>query len=231
MRRKKLIVVLLLMTTLTGCIQKFDYSEEQTDAAAEYMAGLMLKYDSEYKADLIEMQDIVAQQEENATPTPSAIQNSTTDQNTSTSDMTGEPKKEYTLTEVINEEGFDLQYTGYNVTDIYPEDATDVYFSIPAREGNQLVVLSFLLKNKLDKKNTLDLTQADVTYQLDVNVGTIYEPPFALLENNLKLIKMTLKAKEEKEVILIFEVKKDAEMKDINLMVTRGNKSEIIEIK
>jgi len=231
LRRKKLIVVLLLMTTLTGCIQKFDYSEEQTDTAAEYMAGLMLKYDTTYKAGLVEMKDIVAEQEANATPTPNAIPNSTGDQNTSASDLTDAPKKEYTLTQVIGEEGFDLQYTGYIVADTYPEDATDAYFSIPAREGNQLVVLSFQLKNKLDKKNTLDLTQADITYQLDVNVGTVYEPPFALLENNLKLIDMTLKAKEEKEVILIFEVKKDVVMNNINLMVTRDTKSEIIEIK
>jgi hypothetical protein len=93
------------------------------------------------------------------------------------------------------------------------------------------MVLSFLLKNTLDKENNLNLTKADIVYKLDVNVGTIYEPPFALLENNLKLIDLTLKSSETKPVVLIFEIKKDVEMKDVNLMVTRDNRSVIIKIK
>lgn len=235
MRRYKLIVVLLLLTTLTGCIQKYEYSEEQTNAAAEYIAGLMLSYD-DYNT-LISVEEIVKRQEAEAaeavTPTPSGSQ----DTNSNQGDTTANPSsptgvaKDYTLTEVIGEKGFDIQYESYVIVDSYPEDVTDAYFSITPREGNQLVVLSFLLKNKLNKENNLNLTQADILYQLDVNVGTIYEPPFALLENNLKLIDMSLKAEEEKPVVLIFEVKRDIVMTDINLMVTRDNKSEIIEIK
>ena len=93
------------------------------------------------------------------------------------------------------------------------------------------MVLNFMLKNTLDKENKLNLTKANIKYQLDVNVGTIYEPPFALLENNLKLIDLTLKAGEEKPVVLIFELKKDDKISDVNLMITRDNRSEIIIVK
>lgn len=227
MRHYKLVVILLLMVTLTGCMPKYEYTDDQTDAAAEYMAGLILKYDNDYHSALMSMDDIVAI----ATPTPGTAQNAVDGQAEVTVSPTVVPEPNYTLSEVIDEKGFDLTYTGYDVLDSYPEDVAEAYFSISAREGNQLIVLTFQLKNKLDKKNNLNLTKADISYQLDVNVGTIYEPPFALLENNLKLIDITLKAKEEKTVVLIFEVKKDVEMKNINLMVTRDERSEIIEIK
>ncbi len=235
MRRYKLIVVLLLMTTLTGCIQKFEYSEQQSDAAAEYIAGVILKNDKEYTAKLVSLERIIEKQGAEAaaaTPTPVNTQDANSEQGqTTTSTVTIAPEKDYTLTEVIGEEGFEIEYQEFAVTESYPEDAIDAYFSITPRPGYQLMVLSFMLKNTLDKEHNLNLTKADILYQLDVNVGTIYEPPFALLENNLKLIDLTLKASEEKPVVLIFEVKKDVDMTDVNLMVTRDKRSEIIKIK
>ncbi len=237
MRRYKLIAILLLLTTLTGCIQKFEYSEQQSDAAAEYIAGVMLKYDKEYTADLVSYEKVIEKQEAEAaaiaTPVPVNSLNTNSEQGqTTTSAVTVTPEKDYTLTEVIGEEGFEIEYQEFVVAESYPEDATETYFLItPSRSDYQLMVLSFMLKNTLDKENNLNLTKADIGYQLDVNVGTLYEPPFALLENNLKLIDLTLKAGEERPVVLIFEIKKDVEMTDINLMVTRDNRSEIIKIK
>lgn len=232
MRRCKLIVALLLLTTLTGCIQKLEYSEAQTDAAAEYIAGLMLKNDKQYEANLVSMEKLVVTHTTTATPTPASSQNTEPTQGqTELPAVSTAPEKEYTLTEVISEKGFEIQYTDYDIMESYPEDVTDAYFTITPRSGYHLMVLSFVLRNTQDKENNLNLTKANVGYQLDVNVGTIYEPPFALLENNLKLIDLTLKAGEEKPVVLIFEIKKDTQVKEANLMVSRDNRTEIIEIK
>ena len=236
MRRYKLIVVMLLITSLTGCIQEFEYSEQQTDAAAEYIAGLILENDKTYKADLVSMAKIIESQKAAAeavvTPTPVITQSGNSQQEqVNDSTATSSPEKDYTLTEVIGGEGFEIEYVDYILAESYPEGASDGVFSIPSRSGYQLMVLNFKLKNTLDKNNNLNLIKADVLYQLDVNIGTIYEPPFALLENNLKLIDLTLKAGEEKPVVLIFEIKKEVELIDVNLMVTRDKRSEIIKIK
>ena len=234
MRPYMLIVVLLLMTTLTGCIQKYEYSEEQTDATAEYIAGLMLKNDKEYKASLLPMEGLIVKNETPApeviTPTPVGSTNTGSGQSNNQPTPTVTPL-DYTLTEVIGEKGFEFEYKDYIITESYPEDASNAYFSITPRDGYQLIVLNFNLKNTLNKDNRLNLTKAEIEYQLDVNLGTIYVPPFALLENNLKLIDITLKAQEEKSMVLIFEIKKDTTLNDINLMVSRDNRSEIIEIK
>ena len=235
MRRQKLMVILLAMTTLTGCIQKYEYTEEQTDAAAEFMAGLLLKSDDRYKADLLTVDEIMENQAGAVTVTPipgtspGGVDNQ---EDTGLSPIEGEkPQKEYTLSEVIGEKGFSLEYTSYIIAESYPEDPAETYFSITPRKGNQLIVLSFMLTNELKKNNNLNLTQADIKYQLYINSKSVYEPPFALLENNLKLIDITLREGEVKPVVLIFEVEKDMEMKDISLKVTREKRSEVIEIK
>lgn len=235
MRRRKLIVILLVMSTLTGCIQEFKYTEEQSDAAAEYMAGVLLKNDDSYKADLLDMDEIIENQAGTATATPAPESSSgeaNGQEDTDASSIEEEkPQKNYTLSEVIGEKGFSLEYTDYIIAESYPEDPSETYFSITPRRGNQLVVLSFLLTNELKKDNNLNLTQSDIKYQLYIDSKTVYEPPFALLENNLKLIDITLREKEVKPVVLIFEVEKDIQMTDIILKVTREDRSAVIDIK
>ncbi|MDF2485339.1 MAG: hypothetical protein K0R46_1507, partial [Herbinix sp.] len=122
MRRYKLIVVMLLMTTLTGCIQKYEYSEDQTGAAAEYIAGLMLSYD-DYNT-LVSIEEIVKRQEakaaeEAATVSPAVSQDTNSDQEVTTVNLSSptEVVKAYTLSEVIGEKGFEVKYESYIIAD------------------------------------------------------------------------------------------------------------------
>ncbi len=235
MRRYMLIPIILLMTTLTGCVHKYEYTDQQSDAAAEYIAGVVLKNDKSYEAELVSFEKIIEKQEAEVgavIPEPEDTQNLPSDQeNIAAPAVTKSPVKDFTLTEVINEKGFEIEYSDFIVTESYPEDATEAYFLITARPDNKLVVLSFKLKNTQDKNNRLNLTKSNIVYQLDVNDGTIYEPPFVLLENNLKLIDLKLKAGEEKSVVLIFEVKKATDLAYANLVITRDNRSETIKVK
>lgn len=235
MRRYKLVAVLLLITTLTGCVQKYDYSEQQLDSASEYIAAVILRNDRNYTSKLGSFNKIIEMRGKKAAaaaPTQTGIDKVDADTEIKTASFdVADPKRDYTLTEVLGEDGFELEYTSYVIADSYPEDSAEAYFMITPRPEHQLVVASFMLKNTLNKNNNLNLTKANILYQLDVNEGTIYTPTFALVENNLKLIDVALKAKEEKPAVLIFEVKKDIDMKDINLMVTRDDRSETIKVK
>ncbi len=227
MKRQKLMVILLVMTTLTGCVQRLEYTEEQTDTAAEYMAGLLLKSDKNHKVSLLTMDEIIVNKLEE-------VQDSDTGEaagDSNTFEEGDKAQEHYTLTEVIGEKDFSLKYEKYLVTESYPEDPSSSYFSINARPGNQLIVLSFILTNESKKDNNLKLSQVPIKYQLYINSDKIYEPPFALLENNLKLLDITLEKGKSEEVVLIFEVTKDAKMKDISLKVTRDERSETIKIK
>ena len=237
MKRLKLVLVLLLSFSLTGCIQKYTVTEEQDDAVAEYMAGLLLNNDEDYDQELIPMEEISADNpaadntasEENKI-TPTVAPDATNEDNPSNSDST-DNQKEYTISEVIGTENFDIQYKDYKLTETYPEDPESAYFSLNSRPGYQLLVVIFSVKNKADKDEAFDLSKSGVEYQLDINVGTIYKPQFTLLENDLRYIDVTIKGGDTIEAYLVFEVSKDLEISNINLLVSKDSRSEIVEIK
>ncbi len=231
MKRARILIVLLLMFSLTGCIKEYSYTEEQSDSAAEYMAGKLLEQDKYYHEALLPIEEASVEPTVAVTPTGAPIQKADTNLSSTDGTVTSEPKKDYTLSEVIGADDFDLQYEGYDITDGYPEETTDSYFTVTPRQGNQLAVVTFRLKNVTSKKKTLNLTKADIQFQLDINVGTVYEPSLSLIENDLQYIDISLKGKEEKQVLLIFEIKKEKEISDINLMVSQGEKSAIIVLK
>jgi hypothetical protein len=222
------------MFTLTGCIQEYKVTEKQNDATAEYMAGLLLKYDEDYEQDLPSqneiMEDEVALEEVDTTGLSTTL-SPTKDTATNAEGKEEDAKKDYTLTEVIGAENFEIEYTGYKVAESYPEDAQSAYFSITPRDENHLIVASFLVKNKSNKEKKLNLSKAKIQYQLDINVGTVYKPSLTLLENDLQYIDIKIPGGKAEPVLLIFEVSKGTDMSDINLMVSNDNKTEIVKIK
>jgi hypothetical protein len=233
MKRMKLLIIILFVFTLTGCIQEYNVTDQQSDAASEYMASLLLKYDERYEQDLISKDRILADEianeiEDANSPSPTLSPKSDTN---NTEDQGAANQENYTLTEVIGEKNFEIEYTGYIVTETYPENSESAYFSLSAYEGNQLLVTSFVVKNKSKKEKTLNLSKAEILYQLNINVGAVYKPSLTLLENDLQYIDVAIAGEKSETVLLIFEVSKKVEMSNINLLITKDGKSEIIEIK
>lgn len=235
MKRLKMIIVLLLSLTLTGCIQKYTVTDEKSDAYAEYMAGLLLKYDKGYEQSLIPEQELTEGDQtdtvaEGNTPTP--VPEGTTDttgDNTAQSDSAA--SNEASLTEVVGLEGFEVKYTGYKLADTYPEDTDAAGFTLTPRQGYQLLVTEFSVKNTSGKKKELNLIDTNITYQLDINVGTVYKPLLTLLQNDLQYIDITIDKGKSENVLLVFEVSKDTDMSNVNLIVSNNDKSNIIGIK
>lgn len=93
------------------------------------------------------------------------------------------------------------------------------------------MVINFTVENITDLDQNIDLDMAEIQYQLDTNIGTVYKPSFALLENNLQYIKMNIRAGEKIPAVLIYEVPKDTDLSYINLKVSRGSKTKTIKIK
>jgi hypothetical protein len=244
MKKLKLLLILFLALSLTGCIKKFELTEQQSNATAEYMAGLLLKYDKDYKQSLTPLENLSGTDYETSedadntdnevtpTATPAPTKSAGQQETSGNADNGGaKASKDYTLEEVIGEKNIDIKYTGYKICDTYPEDTTDTYFSLTPREGNQLLITTFAIENLSDKDIKLNLSNSNVVYQLDINVGTIYKPLLTLLENDLQYIDITLGAGKAVKVLLIFEISKEADISDINLIASNGGKSNIIDIK
>ena len=246
MKRLLVLIICILSITLAGCIKDYPLSEAQTDIVAEYMANRLLHYDKHYSSSLLSYQEIYEIEPE-PTDIPDIndenndIDDSVNDENNdidesnndenSDNDGTVSEDIQYTLSEVIGDDSFDIQYSGYHLADTYPEDESNLVFSVDPRKGYQLLVVDFIVENISDEDRIIDLSKAQIQYQLDINVGTIYKPQLALLENNLQYIKLNVRAGEKIPAILIFEVTRDIDMSDINLIVTRDTKTKIIEIE
>lgn len=238
---KKLILgmILLLMFSLTGCIHKYQLTEADAEVAAEYMAGLLLNQDENYKPDLLnreelqneEQSEVITEEDSDAKPTTAPDSGDNASQTQMNNETTGEAEDNFTIAEVIGTKNFDIQYDSYKLCDVYPEDESNAYFSLTPLKGNQLLVASFTVKNITGEKKRLDLRKSEVAYQLDINVGTIYKPLLTLLENNLKYIDITIGAGKKESVLLIFEVSKNIDINNINLIISNGAKTDIIEIK
>jgi hypothetical protein len=221
---------------LTGCIKEYPLSEVQTDAVAEYMAGRLLMEDKNYLASLLTYEEIIDFEdnieednieEDNLVPKPTKAPDAVNDNEDNV------PIKDvnYTLSEVIGVPNFDIIYSSYKLVDTYPEDESNLVFSLDPRPGYQLLVLNFTIENITDKNEVIDLSLSTIQYQLDINVGSIYKPQLALLENNLQYINLNLKAGEKIPAVLIFEVAQDIDLSDIKLIISRDSRSEIVEIK
>lgn len=234
MKRLLIIFICVLGVILTGCMKEYPLTETQTDIVAEYMAGRLLEEDKKYSPSLISYQEIIDDEEippvNESEPEPTMIPETTEDNEEDTSSAVVPGDIQYTLSEVIGDQSFDIQYTGYQLAETYPEDESNLVFSVDPRVGYQLLVTNFIIENITDIDRAIDLSKIQIQYQLDINVGTIYKPQFALLENNMQYINLNVKAGAKIPAVLIFEVTKDIEMKDINLIVSRDTRTEIIEI-
>lgn len=232
-----LIFICILSVVLTGCMKKYPLSETQTDIVAEYMASRLLEKDKAYSPTLLDYQEttgideVILEEELGRDSESTEKSNTIKDNEDDSSPADSSADHQHTLSEVIGEPSFYIQYESYQLTNTYPEDETNLVFSLDPREGQQLLVINFIIENITDGDKIIDLSKTKIQYQLDINGETTYKPQLALLENNLQYIKLSVDAGAKIPAVLIFEVAMDIDISDINLKVSNDEKAKIVEIK
>jgi len=244
---KRLILTLLIVISLmafSGCVKKLEITQEQTDALAEYMAGLLLKYDANYDRAL---RSIQAAEETDSTGRQTDEIDKKKNDNANASDTSGnisdkksneadnkatetDKKNTYSLTEIIGQADFDISYMDYKLTDTYPENYDRAYFFVEADEGKQLLVIRFIIKNNSSEKKNLNLTDTEITYQLELAGSRIDKPWFTVLENDLQYIDITLEPGAATEAVLIYQISKTTEAGKMKLTVSNGEKKVLIPL-
>lgn len=227
MKKIGLAGLLLLTLSLTGCVQEYQLSENETNIAAEYMAGILLAQDSNYNEGLLpselkedQEQEVHTEKQEKPNSNPGKANESEKNEDAT-----------YTLSEVIDEKSLIIKYLGYEFHDSYPEEETSAYFSLTPREGNQLLVASFSVENTSNKSVKLDLKKEKILYQLDIKTDLIYKPSLTLLENDLRYIDISIKKGKKETVLLVFEIPKEKDYDEVNLSISRNSKSILINLK
>lgn len=219
MRKLSVLVSLLFILSLTGCAAEYNLSEGETNLVAESVAGLLLKYDYNYReqALLLPKTEVVSSVEPDTSSEDVADEDKVDDMTTDVADegnLSVEEElnvdetviQESTLTEIIGDMNFDIEYKGHGLYPIYPANDVNSYFSLTASKGRQLLVLTFVAKNVTDESQSLNLMDSKVRFRLSINDSKTVNPLYTVLENSLMFINYEIGPQKEDELILVFEI-------------------------
>lgn len=235
---------------LTGCMQTVDMTGQESNMIAESMAGLLLKYDKSYEGDLIyqESKDLRAEIEskenksKNVKTMDTSGEKASKDRNESNSGMvttdnknkvagkkaekTGENDK---LNETLENKNFKVSFQKYETSKSYDGNISNKAFSIDASNNNQLLIAHFDITNLTKKNQNFNLINSNLQYHLQVDKETFYKPLVTILVNDLQYINLDFAAQETKEAVILFEIPKDIDLSNVEMIVS--NKDNWLNIK
>ncbi len=139
-------------------------------------------------------------------------------------------EEEISLADAIGQSGvLDVWYQGYEVTNSYQEGA---YYSIDATDGKTYVVMDFTMKNVTSSAVTVDILSLEPTFRACFNGKDWVTEEMTLLLYGLSTYEGELKAGEQVDVVLIFQISDDIgkQISDIKLSVERDGKTSPINL-
>ena len=225
MKKGKILGLLAMSAVLlTGCVDHMpELTAEQSDIIAEYAAGLLLKYSSNYDYKIASEEEVAAamavRQEatepetEGAAETDSA-QTTETDQGTS---LTGTPSTEAeTETEQVMvvadldfaaELGIDdliIRYQSFEICSSYPEGNTG--FSVDAAQGKKLLVMHFDLEGLPEEDVDCNLFDYEIKMRVNINDTISAGVLSTLIPNDLASYMDVVHAGERVDVVAVAEI-------------------------
>ncbi len=229
-----------MMGMMCGCLQEVPLTDREMEVVAEYAAGILLEQEDIYTSALlskITMEELLTPTPTlTPVPTPTSIvdasnQGGTTSQGSSLfptiTPLAGD-SEEITeqLAQLLGQEGFRLTYQGYTIEDSI---VSNEHYHLEAEEGNQYVVTKFQIENQTENELVFDASNENLSCILAVNVDDRYRAAISMIENDLQYMPIIVPAKETREAVLVFKVKKE-EMNTVNLIL-RNDTDSVVFIK
>ena len=213
---------------LSGCalFPEVDVTEEQSKLIAEYAAGLLLKYESGHQIGLEKISDEPLEEapveetaealtEENSTipEEPSDTEESLAAQEQAADAPEAiQAGSAVPLAEAMGLSGFDVTYENYEICDIYPEtESEDMFFSMQAAPGKELMIVHFNLTNQSDSEQLCDMVDSDVMFRLVVNGNERINEQMTILLNDLKQYQDSVAGFGMADTVLVFEIEEGAQ--------------------
>jgi hypothetical protein len=231
---------------LTGCVQLEELTDKESDMMAEYMAGAILKNDTNYEDALTYPDEIKKLLEANtdktlelgnsvetadSSETVASTETNSTETTTSKEEQSQDSVIDMNLTTEMGNGKFSITYSDYTFYDSYPSNEDNNYFTLETSSDRQLLIISFDIKNVTRKKANFNLIKSNFKYQLDINTGTIYKPMMTLLVNDIQYINLDISAGKTNKAVIVFDVYRDVDMSNINLIISNQDKTSIIKVK
>ena len=247
--KKQILTTGLVALLLTGCAGEVELSQADSDRVAQYAANLVLKYDRNYKETLLSEKEIyeakeklrIAAEKEAELQALLATKNQKEQEKEEGSeDTTGGENIEtevvvtHTLQEVLNIPGLEIQNTGYNIVDEYPESGESdevVAVDVRATSGKKLLIMKYTITNNSGTNLECDLFSKDISCNITVNGTVKADSMLTMLLNDLGTLKMEIEAGTSYEAVQVFEVPENVTaVEQLELNMNMGNETFAIQL-
>lgn len=213
----------LTAVSFFGC-SKISLTDEQNDMIAEYLAGVILRNEQNYTEKLVTPTPIPSPTP-SPVPTGSPVNPSVTPEDTS-SGTSGNTQASADYTQVVGAAGLKFTYQGYELK----KELFDGVINLGEKD-KQLLLISFEIENTTEQPITLNLGSEKIQYQLDFGSGKMERPMLTFLDNDLRFMDLTIKAKSKETGVVIFSVKEDQDLSRTNLIISKDSLTAIVELK
>ena len=231
---------LLSISTLSGCTNVKNLSDEESDMIAEFSAGVLLRYSESYPYRLITEEQQKENPEVTETPAPTEVAVPTetpnvpsssgvsAQENPEDSDEVKAEENTVSLNELYQVKDVEFTYKSYQFCNKYGKGNS----LILAEENKSLLVVAFDVKNTSGTNKKVNLMQRNIEYHLNVD-GSEYLPGISILENGglNYLSTMIPKGKTEEAVLIYTVAKEQKQASQISLSIKDGEKKSQIQLR
>ena len=210
-----LALFLLLALTLCGCgTAMYELTDEEERIITRYAAYVVAKHNIYQKDGMVSVNpDLIDGEEETQTPAEEEPEpEKTTQQPDAGSDNAAENEQpaagSVTMAEAIGYgDQLSITYNGYDVTDNYQEGKV---YSLDAHSGYRFVITKFTAKNISGASLKVNMLDQNLSFRMSYDGKTWVKEDVTLLLSDLSTYTGTIGIGESVDLVLLFEVKKDA---------------------
>ncbi len=220
-----LCLTILMAFLLSGCnlTQASGLTDEEEGLVAEYAAGVLMRYGSKQYGGLgnykpKEKKVVTASVEEENTNVEAVSTQEAADSMTGETvsgdkseklvdESAGTELASGNIADAIGLEGFDIQYSGYEISKSYGDGSDGaLFFSMDAPDGYQYLIMHFTVTNTSAEDKLCDPINHDVKYRALINDTKRVNEQMTALLNDLLSYSEVIPAGESVDTILLFSL-------------------------
>lgn len=240
MRRASVFLCGVLAAALmTGCGSAMpDLTQEETDIISEYAVGVLLKYDKYHSGRLVDTSAYETAEESTEEETEETLPEEEAPDTEESAAPVEEAEPEEAASASATIEGyygipdFTFQYTGYDLTQSYPEGTEeDMFFSMDATPGMELLVLHFTAANTSPSDQTLDMLSYGAKFCVSVNGEKGESALTTMLLDDMETYSGVVPAGGSAELVSIVEVPQGTSVETIDFTLRGGEGSAVMKLQ
>lgn len=256
-----IITMLLLLTACGNEIPSM--SEQEDAMVAQYAANLVMQYSDKYQSKLVDtssveeavvtenlQEDVEAADQtdlENQTDSEEVVIDdnsedisineaediSVEEQNQQFDDESEPEQSALSIAQVLELDGFDVAYTGYEICDAYPNgdvSPENMFFAMNASNGSKLLVLHLQVTNTFADTAMLDTISSAAKYRVVLNGGHTQNTLVTMLENDFTALKREFTGTESFDAVIVAEVSQETAdgLESVGLELRSGDRKTIV---